>query len=121
MSRCACCACCACRVVRWMPNTAAGRLCGIGMLAFPMKVQHSQRPPSSCPGRAARRRRQPGEAAVLLAAAFSVDAWVHSPSLPPPGELLDANANLVLQLARPFAESPTIENLISIRPGQSVG
>ncbi|PRW59045.1 lipo [Chlorella sorokiniana] len=37
------------------------------------------------------------------------------------GELLDANANLVLQLARPFAADPTIENLISIRPGQSVG
>ena len=38
-----------------------------------------------------------------------------------PGELLDANANLVLQLARPFAADPTIDNLISIRPGQSVG
>lgn len=37
------------------------------------------------------------------------------------GELLDANANLVLQLARPFAADPTIDNLISIRPGQSVG
>lgn len=38
-----------------------------------------------------------------------------------PGELLDANANLVLQLARPFAADPTIDSLISIRPGQAVG
>ena len=37
------------------------------------------------------------------------------------GELLNANANLVLQLAHPFAAEPTIQNLISIRPGQSVG
>ncbi|KAI7840459.1 hypothetical protein COHA_005761 [Chlorella ohadii] len=36
-------------------------------------------------------------------------------------ELLNANANLVLQLARPFAADPTIDNLIGIRPGQTVG
>lgn len=44
--------------------------------------------------------------------------------LPPAGELLGANANLVLDLARPFAEEPTLENLfglIELRPGQDVG
>ncbi len=43
------------------------------------------------------------------------------PLVPVAGELLNANANLVLQLARPFAADPTIDNLIGIRPGQTVG
>ncbi|EFN53802.1 hypothetical protein CHLNCDRAFT_136492 [Chlorella variabilis] len=37
------------------------------------------------------------------------------------GELLDANANLVLELARPFATNQTVDTLISLRPGQLVG
>ncbi|KAL4423920.1 hypothetical protein ABPG75_001221 [Micractinium tetrahymenae] len=36
-------------------------------------------------------------------------------------ELLHANAELVLTLARPFAADPTIENLIHLRPGLTVG
>lgn len=37
------------------------------------------------------------------------------------GQLLAANADLVMQLARPFAADPSMDNLISIRPGQAVG
>lgn len=37
------------------------------------------------------------------------------------GELLNANAALVMELARPFGAAPTIENLIHLRPGQDVG
>jgi hypothetical protein len=40
---------------------------------------------------------------------------------PGPGELLDDNANLVIELARPFAANQTIDNLIALRPGQPVG
>ncbi|KAL4434814.1 hypothetical protein ABPG77_005341 [Micractinium sp. CCAP 211/92] len=36
-------------------------------------------------------------------------------------ELLHANAELVLTLARPFAADPTIDNLIHLRPGLTVG
>lgn len=39
----------------------------------------------------------------------------------PAGQLLEANANLVLQLAAPFAQDPSIDNLIALRPGQAVG
>lgn len=37
------------------------------------------------------------------------------------GELLDANAALVLALSRPFAADPSIANLIHLRPGLPVG
>lgn len=39
----------------------------------------------------------------------------------PAGQLIDANAGLVLDLARPFAQNATIDNLIALRPGQPVG